>query len=401
MGFRRFVLQRVAVSSAVVVVAMATALVLVGVSSSARSSSWTATTVSSGLDGPRGLALLPDGSLLVAESGHGGDVCVAAAEAPSGKHCIGTSSQISKVDLTSGAHTAVVTGLFSSSALGVVGVDGIAVQGARLPGKTTGKLFAIMPEYPQELSNWTCAGQPADCAAVLAAGRAQAGQLIEFTTTGTWKAVASVGSSDYDWTRANHALSSEWDANPYGILPLLKGTWVADAGSNTLNWIPAGGGNVIASGIPQPGPGFPSDGVPTCVAMVHGNLYSADLAGRFWKRNGKFTPTQVPVVDGGGGSLIHHVTGCTADTSGNFYLVDMWGKPGPPIPAGPQSAANTGSVVELAKNGSASVLASGLNFPNGITLATDGSLYVSVGSTCPGPFPYCANGGQIIRLRQP
>jgi len=82
-------------------------------------------------------------------------------------------------------------------------------------------------------------------------------------------------------------------------------------------------------------------------------------------------------------------------------ISSIWGKPGPPIPAGPQSTANAGSVVELMTNGTARVLASGLNFPNGIVLATDGLLYLSVGSTCPEPFPYCSNGGQIIQLRRP
>jgi len=50
----------------------------------------TVTVVASGLDNPRGLTFLSDGSLLVAEAGHGGDVCVADSAAPSGKHCIGT-----------------------------------------------------------------------------------------------------------------------------------------------------------------------------------------------------------------------------------------------------------------------------------------------------------------------
>jgi glucose/arabinose dehydrogenase len=36
----------------------------------------TVTTVTSGLDNPRGLAFLPNGTFAVAEAGHGGDVCV-------------------------------------------------------------------------------------------------------------------------------------------------------------------------------------------------------------------------------------------------------------------------------------------------------------------------------------
>jgi hypothetical protein len=369
-----------------------------------RSGAWSVSVVASGLDAPRGLALLSDGTLLVTEAGHAGDVCRPDSERGQAfTHCLGTSSQISKIDLGSGAHTPIISGLFSSATLGVVGIDGIAAQSGRKPGSTTGKLFALVGEAPQPYDDWSCSNQPADCSAVLATARAQAGQLIEFTTSGTWKPVAGVGASNYDWTRTNHTLSPELHANPYGVLPLLRGTWIVDGGANTLNWIPAAGGNVIASGIPRhfPAPGYPADGVPTCVTIVRGNLYAADLAGRFWKRNGSFNPTQLPVAETSGASLIHHVTGCTADVDGNFYFVDMWGLPGPPVQTGPTSAANTGSVVELAKDGTASVLASGLNFPNGIAHAPDGSLYVSVGSTCPAsgsPFPYCAKGGQVVKL---
>jgi hypothetical protein len=389
-----------------VVVGAVCVLVVTAVASAGggRSGTWSVSVVASGLDAPRGLALLSDGTLLVAEAGHAGDVCRPDSErGQQFTHCIGMSSQISKIDLASGAHTAIVSGLFSSLTLGVVGVDGVAVQMGRRPGSTTGKLFAILGLSPQPYDDWSCSNQPADCSAVLAAARAQAGQLIEFTTSGTWKPVAGVGASNYDWNRTHHTLSPELHANPYGLLPLLRGTWVVDGGANTLNWIAADGTDLIASGIPRnaPGAGYPTDGVPTCVTIVRGNLYAADLAGRFWKRNGSFNPTQLPVADASGASLLHHITGCAADADGNFYFVDMWGRPGPPLPAGPNSAANTGSVIELGKDGTASVLASGLNFPNGIALAPDGSLYVSVGSTCPAAgssFTYCANGGQVVKL---
>jgi hypothetical protein len=42
-------------------------------------------------------------------------------------------------------------------------------------------------------------------------------------------------------------------------------------------------------------------------------------------------------------------------------------------------------------------------FPNGIARADDGSLYVTVGSTCTAqgsPFPYCAAGGGVVRIHQ-
>lgn len=388
---RRFVLLAVAAA------ALAAALALAE-RSPAATHDWTVTPVASGLDNPRGLAFTADGTLLVAEAGHGGDSCI---PSPAGQFCIGTTSQISKVDTSTGAHTPLVKGLYSRSVQmeGVTGVDGIAAQHGRLVG--------VITSYPQELVGWSCAGQPTDCADTLAAAHAQAGQLIQFTPAGTWRALAGVGSSDYQWALANnHAYSREpANANPYGVYAVPGGAFVADAGANTLDYAAADGAATVVSALAPPPPGgFPADTVPTCVTVLRGNLYAASLSGQLWKRNGSFNPTQVPVVDASGKSLLHHVTGCTSyNKSGAIYLVDMWGTPGPPVPAGPQSAAGTGSVVELAENGVATVLASGLNFPNGIALASDGSLYVTVSSTCTAsgsPFPYCAHGGGIVRLHQ-
>jgi hypothetical protein len=282
----------------------------------------------------------------------------------------------------------VVTGLWSNGGPeGSTGVDGISAGG--------GRLMAAMTLAPQEFASFTCgANAPADCQTVLAATKAQAGQLIEFTPSGSWKAVAGVGANDFDLTTEDTSLSSEGpNANPYGVLALRSGTWVADAGANLLDWVLPNG---------QIG-GFPSDGVPTCLAMLRGNLYAADLGGRLWKRNGQFAPTRVPVTDAGGKSLLHHVTGCVSDGLDHLYLVDMWRTGGPPIPAGPQSVAGTGSVVEFTRGGGAQVIAHGLDFPNGIALAKDGSLYVSVESICGSsgtPLPTCGKGGQVIHLHQ-
>jgi hypothetical protein len=354
---------------------------------------WTQTVVATGLDSPRGLTTAPDGTLYAAEAGHGGDVCNTHGD------CIGTTARISKFDTSSGSMTPVVTGLWSNGGPeGSTGVDGISAGG--------GRLMAVMTLAPQQFTSFTCgAHAPADCDAVVAATKAQAGQLLQFTPSGSWKAVAGVGANDFDLTTRDASLSSEGpNANPYGVLALPSGTWVADAGANLLDWVPENGDIDVSSRIAMPAPGgFPADGVPTCLAIMRGDVYAADLAGRLWKRDGKFTPTQVPVVDGAGKPLIHHVTGCVSDGLDHLYLVDMWGPPGPPIPAGPQSVAGTGSVVEVTRGGGAQVIASGLDFPNGIALAKDGSLYVSVESICGAtstPLPTCGKGGEIIHLHQ-
>lgn len=359
-------------------------------------SDWTVTTVATGLDSPRGLAVTPNGTLLVAEAGHGGDVC---APTPAGTQCIGRTSEIDSVDTASGSHTPLVTGLYSRSVAseGITGVDGIAAAG--------GELYGAVTSYPEELAGWSCSSGPADCADVLAAARAQAGRLIAFTKGGTTRTVAGVGSSDYQWALANgHAYSREpANANPYGVFGVPGGAFVADAGANTLDFVAADGPSAVVSALaPPPAGGFPADTVPTCVTVMRGNLYAASLSGHLWKRDGSFTPTDVPVAGADGTPLLHHVTGCASDDrTGAIYLVDMWGRPGPPIPAGPQGVAGTGSVVRVAADGTAAPIASGLDFPNGIAVGRDGSVYVSVGSTCTAtgsPFPYCAHGGGIVRL---
>jgi glucose/arabinose dehydrogenase len=70
----------------------------------ASTNAWTVATVASGLDAPRGVALLPNGMLLVAEAGHGGDVC--RPDVDNGvpiTRCIGTTSRISSVNVSTGA----------------------------------------------------------------------------------------------------------------------------------------------------------------------------------------------------------------------------------------------------------------------------------------------------------
>lgn len=369
--------------------ALAAGALILAAGSAATAAAWTVTPVTSGLDNPRGLAIAPNGDLYVAEAGHGGDVCFPAT------HCIGTTSQISGIDTETGTHRPVVTGLYSRAVTteGITGVSGLAAQG--------GRLVATITSFPEELDSWSCAGQPADCDSVLTAARAQAGRLLSFTPAGTWKADASVGSSDFAWAGVHPGFSTEPpNANPYGVYAVPGGAYVTDAGANALVFARASGStSVISAFAPPPPGGFPADTVPTCVTLTRGDVYVGSLSGKLWRQGGSFTPTEVPV----GAGLLHHVTGCASDDEGDIFLVDMWATPGPPVPAGPGSAAGTGAVVELAADGTASVVAGGLNFPNGIAIAADGSLYVTVRSTCPAtgsPFPYCAAGGGVVRIQR-
>ena len=71
--------------------------------------------------------------------------------------------------------------------------------------------------------------------------------------------------NQYAWTLTHNQLSTAPpNANPYGLLPTPRGTFVADAGSNTLDFVGANGSVQLLAGDPLPAPGgFPGDGVPT------------------------------------------------------------------------------------------------------------------------------------------
>src|ERR1035437_10033968 len=117
--------------AATVVPATLAASVLGSIDTNRSARAWSLTPVASGLDSPRGLAITPSGQLLVAEAGHGGDVCVSAR--PLGQDCAGTTSLIAKVETATGATTPLVSGLYSASVTleGITGVDGIATAAGK------------------------------------------------------------------------------------------------------------------------------------------------------------------------------------------------------------------------------------------------------------------------------
>jgi hypothetical protein len=363
----------------------AVAAVLVSAVVAGTAAAATVTPVTSGLDSPRGMTFLPNGTLVVAEAGHGGDVCLGP-DAP----CFGLTSQISTVDVTAGTHTPLATGLISllDPEGGALGVDGVSAQG--------GRISAIVGANPAGLDQVSCSGLPADCGAVLAAAKAQLGQLLQVSGGGSWRAVAGVGKFDFDFTAENPGgavFGTEIDSNPYGVLAQPGGTFVADAGANTLDWVGNNGDISILKRfvVPNPAEPFPTDAVPTCVAQGAGGLTVGDLAGRIWQLRSGNWQLLSPQVG------MQHFTGCAADSAGNVYLVSMFNGlfPGPDV-------VFTGQVVKLAANGGISTVASGLMFPNGIAVGGDGALYVGTGSICPatpggacGPFT-----GGVVKITQ-
>ena len=306
-----------------------------------------------------------------------------------GGPCIGTSGQISTLDPLTGSHAPIVTGLFSllDPEGGAIGIDGLSTEGFHL--------FGIMGIFPQAFEGADCSqipNAPADCAQVLATAQSQAGALLKFGQGGSWTEVANPGAVGYQFTADNPGGSTygtEVDANPYGVLSQARGSYVADAGANTLDWVSNSGAVSIVYRFPVPNPEepFPTDAVPTCVAGGNGHLTVADFAGRIWAVNGAF----VRLIQGQTGD---HYTGCASDSAGNVYVVSMFHGlfPNP----------GTGSILKVSRTQSVSTVSGtdGLVFPNGIATGRDGSLYVSVNSVCTTapPNPCGGETGGVVKV---
>jgi hypothetical protein len=344
----------------------------------------TPTFVAGGLDSPRGVEFFK-GKLVVGEAGHGGKNCVPAPPADPAI-CFGRTGQISRVNTATGSHSTLVDHLFSVMEFRAPGEgEALGVSGL---SAGDGKLLAIIGVYPQAFAAYQCAPGDTECAADLDATKKEAGALLSVKSNGSWRKVAGVGAFGFDYTA--DIPNQEHDANPYGVLAAKGGSYVADAGANTLNFVSNGGHISVLHYFPFRQEAFPTDEVPTCIAQAGNGLWLATLAGNLYRVHGH-SATLVS------NDLLKHVTGCTADREGNVYFVNMWNTPGPPNPF-------SGDIVKLdSKHGTSSVIAAGLNFPNMDAVGPDGNLYFSADSICPaeGIAGFCPQGGTVWKLGLP
>jgi hypothetical protein len=361
--------------------------------------------VATGLDNPRGLSFGRNGLLYVGEAGHAGPLCIGAGE--TGPECIGQTSLIGSVDVRTGRHRTVVGGLISvGSAVASTGVDGVSAAHGRVYGIITGSPGGV-PASP-------CAGSTvADCQSQVDRALSQLGNLIVTNGHG-YRTVAGVGAFDYLFVVSNKAALdannpdfAPGDANPYGVLKVSGGTYVVDAGSNTLDFVnDRGEVRVLRTddGKPvylpnPPGPAdqrFPYDSVPTCVVKQGDNVIMGTLSGELWRYDGH---TLVQVANRSDG--LTAINGCAVARNGDVIVSNIFG-------ATPDTlfTPNTGSVMKVTADGAVSTLAQGLNFPAGVAVDRHGRVYVAINSVCPkdldlvGPAdpPFCQDTGAVLRL---
>jgi hypothetical protein len=348
------------------------------------------TTVASGFDNPRGIAIGEDGKLYVAEAGKGGPTCINGG--PNGSTCAGLTSAISVIS-QSGAHHQIVTGLFSISGQGgffATGADGLSRN-------SEGDLYTIMTGCPQQVKQLP---PGVFDPALVATAKAQVGQVIKASDNGNFEAVAGVGRFDWNWTVIHHnKVPNQFpDCNPYGILAGEHDQWVVDAASNTLDHVTSDGTVEVKAFIPNPPS---SDAVPTCLDRgPDGALYIGQLTGggnapgaaNIWRFD-----TQKDKLDAKPWATgLTAVTGCGFGANGKFYATEF-------STLGLDNAApGTGAVVRVPAHSTTPItVVDGLNFPNGFA-ATEGSIYVSNWSIAPAVIPPgappFAKPGEVIRI---
>lgn len=348
-------------------------------------------TVVRGLDNPRGLVFLPNGTLAVAEAGHASGFCLAPGE------CGGLTGRIIAVNPGSGQRTTLAAGFPSVfSPFAPFGLGGLTVSG--------GKLYAIVGENPQEFGNpkKDCKGHSGSCLATLKKIIHEVGNFVEvrsLTANHGWRSLARVGRFDFNYVRQHPQPNSPPDGDPFGLITRPSGGfYVIDAAANTLGTLTAKGGISVLGFVPGPPHHNPiPDAAPTCVARIPGALVIATESGVLWRWKHHHMSRLLV------GGKVQQVVGCVADAQGNVYLANLdhsvknfIGKPG------------SGSVVKVTPKLRTSYIARGLNYPTGITLGPDGDLYVDVNGLCPrrlsllnshnSPPHACPGSGEVIKI---
>ena len=349
--------------------------------------------VEGGLDSPRGLAIGPDGTIYVAESGAGGeDVCLLHPELANEEPgiCYGASGGISAI--VDGTPTRIIDGLVSGiTPTGeTLGASDVAIDEAG------GLWFTVGLGAPDPVAFREDVGDLG----------ADMGFLFKADGEGGYAAVADFAVFEEESNPdADQPGNEEPDSNPNGIALTADGAVVADAGGNTLVMTDAEGTLSLVAVFPsfmaeaqlEPDADpvmIPVDPVPTAVVIGPDDAYYVGMLTGFPFAPGTATvqrvvPGEAPTEYAGGFTNVIDI-GFAPDDSlyvleiSHDGLLNADPEAGPPrgglwnVPAG-------GGDAELVTN-------EGLVMPGGMAIAEDGTIYVSTCAVCPG-------GGGIVSLQ--
>ncbi len=356
-----------------------------GAASAAHAADGTAEVVAKGLDSPRGLSFGPDGTLYIAESGHGGKIRCAAPPAQDGekpeKMCLGLTGRIST--FKDGRTAVLIDGLPSAAS----GPFALGPHDVALGSK--GDLLVTV-------------GFSGDTAfrAKLGPKAATLGTLLTLSKGGKRLSVADLAAYETKHNPDRKDKGSSVDSYPFGVAPLPGGgALVVDTGGNSVLRV-TGKGHVgteavfHARSVAAPpvlkmpkGSKVPMQSVPMGIAKgpdgayyvaEHGGFPNPEGAARVFRlKNGKVTTAARGFTT---------VADVTFDAKGRLIVLGSVG----PLPADGMSKSTVyriesdGTRTELLKPGT-------LITPLGVAVGPDGAVYVANKAMAPGK-------GEILRV---
>ncbi len=327
-----------------------------------------ATVVASGLNNPRGLALRPNGSLLVAEAGRAGRTCLRRPEI-----CLGLSSGVREI--RGSRVRRIARGLPS---LG--GPDGSFAAGANAVSVAPdGTVFTITSSTEG----------PAQKRALPGAFARGLGKLVRIRG-GRTRFVAAIDS--YEFRR--NPDREDVNSNPYAVLGLSRTrAIVVDAGANAVYDVRGSRVRLLAV-LPRNGR---AQSVPTSIARGPDGAY---YVGEFVGGGQTAGNARVFRIRRGRPAEVAHtgftaITGLAFGPDGSLYVTQF-------NETGGEQDVN-GVVVRVAPDGNRTFLGRGQLFvPAGAAVGSDGSVYVSNWSVLPGRAatqgPFAGRRGEVVRL---
>ncbi len=342
------------------------------------------TVYASGLQGPRGLAFGPDGSLYVAEAGLGGTKSTVGTctqvPAPVGPYKGGLTARISKID-KSGHRTTLTSGLPSAAGpKGTLGVADLTFLNGELYTETAGGGCSHgNPSFPNSL-------------------------LRVDPKTGKWTSVANLSHALVQYpARYTSADDYEPDGSWYGMISYNGRLYAIEPNHGQVFVITTAGSVYQTIDISaSQGHIVPTSLVADDQVLYVGNLNLFPIDPQWAKvmtiARDISVPTPLPGFDVGNSferwKVVSSKAGFTTITSmkigpdGLLYVLELSDAPGNPTPG-------KGKVVRVTRSGQIETVVSGLAVPTGMTFGPDGWLYVSNLGAAPGAV------GQILRIDVP
>ena len=344
--------------------ACASATLLVLDAAAEAAPTYKAKTLKTGLESPRGVAIGPDGNLVLSEAGRGGNgSCLTSGSGNS--VCYGTSGALGLFNFSTNTYSRAITGLPSLAKQTSLYDDATGLN--KLTFNGSGQLMGVFGNeggaspFPGPEGQWF-------------------GQTVSINLAGnTVTPLANITAFEV----SNNPHTTAVDSNPWDLVVRGSDTYVTDAAGNSL--VKANSTNQVSlvhvfpnKNVNTPDnapPSFPdvysAQTVPTGLTIgSDGALYIAQLSGLPFAPGSAdvfrydFVKNQITTFASGFSNLVDIAAGPDNSLYLLQYRNDFW-------------ASTTGSILKLGLDGSVETLFSALTNPTALAVAPDGTIYVT------------------------